>query len=226
MSHKDHTERLILEKSRRLQILKEKAARLGINTPPEILTEIEDIEVELKELQAELEDLKPSETEAISSPIGDGQPTLRARQVEQTGRAERIRAQLEQFYRPIYQLLFKDQAVWKNILGVREEQGSPKQRLAKNLEENIVIPNHNQIVEIIETHLSIADVDENLSKLLQQYINNVEVYKALRSAGEQTMFSIERSDDDWWHQDLFDAVKGRIDELEKEYQELTGDTSK
>jgi hypothetical protein len=81
-------------------------------------------------------------------------------------------------------------------------------------------------VEIIETHLSIADVDENLSKLLQQYINNVEVYKALRSAGEQTMFSIERSDDDWWHQDLFDAVKGRIDELEKEYQELTGDTSK
>jgi chromosome segregation ATPase len=72
MSHKDHTERLILEKSRRLQILKEKAARLGINTPPEILTEIEDIEVELKELQAELEDLKPSETEAISSPIGDG----------------------------------------------------------------------------------------------------------------------------------------------------------
>jgi hypothetical protein len=44
-------EAIILNHKRRLQILKEKAAQFGISTPPEILTEIEDIESKLKELE-------------------------------------------------------------------------------------------------------------------------------------------------------------------------------
>jgi hypothetical protein len=44
-------EAIILEYKRRLQKLKESQARFGISTPPEILTEIEDIESKLKELE-------------------------------------------------------------------------------------------------------------------------------------------------------------------------------
>jgi hypothetical protein len=78
----------------------------------------------------------------------------------------------------------------------------------------------------VDTHFSIADADEHLLNLLQQYKKDVGEYKALRSVGEQTMFSTEKSDDEWWHQALFDAIKERMDQLEQEYRELTGGTSK
>ncbi|MBI1879931.1 MAG: hypothetical protein HYR94_17210 [Chloroflexi bacterium] len=44
-------EGIILAHQRRLQKLKEKQALLGINTPPQDLIEIEDIESRLKELE-------------------------------------------------------------------------------------------------------------------------------------------------------------------------------
>jgi predicted nucleic acid-binding Zn-ribbon protein len=44
-------ETIIREHRRRLQILKQRKAQLGITTPPEVLTEIEDIESQLEELQ-------------------------------------------------------------------------------------------------------------------------------------------------------------------------------
>lgn len=49
---------LINNKQRRLQKLKERKAIYGINTPPEVLIEIEDTEAEIKELQTELEALE------------------------------------------------------------------------------------------------------------------------------------------------------------------------
>lgn len=43
---------------RRLQILKEREAKFGLTTPPEIILEIEDTEAEVKNLQASLEELE------------------------------------------------------------------------------------------------------------------------------------------------------------------------
>jgi len=40
MPRKDNVKKLIIKHQRRLQKLKEKEAMLGINTPPEVLTEI------------------------------------------------------------------------------------------------------------------------------------------------------------------------------------------
>jgi hypothetical protein len=54
MSRKHDIQKLINGHTRRLQRLKEQQARMGINTPPEILNEIEDIETELAELDIEL----------------------------------------------------------------------------------------------------------------------------------------------------------------------------
>lgn len=53
--------KLITEHERRLQKLKEKKARFGINTPPEVLIEIEDIEEQIKLLETELE-ISPSKS--------------------------------------------------------------------------------------------------------------------------------------------------------------------
>lgn len=54
MPHKRDIERLIIEHERRLQKLKEQQARFGIKTDAHILTEIEDIETALANLQAQL----------------------------------------------------------------------------------------------------------------------------------------------------------------------------
>ncbi|MCP4409130.1 MAG: hypothetical protein GY807_15510 [Gammaproteobacteria bacterium] len=55
MSRQDELQKLISEHNRRLQILEERLARQGIETPPSVITEIEDIKTELAELQTELE---------------------------------------------------------------------------------------------------------------------------------------------------------------------------
>ncbi len=47
MLSSEDSQKLIINHNRRLQKLKEKQAILGYHTPPEILTEIEDIESEL-----------------------------------------------------------------------------------------------------------------------------------------------------------------------------------
>lgn len=52
-ARQDEIQALIDKKQRRLQKLKEKEATLGINTPPEILTEMEDIELEIERLREE-----------------------------------------------------------------------------------------------------------------------------------------------------------------------------
>lgn len=53
----DDRENLIINYSRRLQKLKEQKAIRGINTPPETLIEIEDIEAEIEKLQTELNNI-------------------------------------------------------------------------------------------------------------------------------------------------------------------------
>jgi len=50
----DDIKRLLINHNRRLQGLKEKKALYGLETPVAILTEIQDIEIEIQELQAEL----------------------------------------------------------------------------------------------------------------------------------------------------------------------------
>ncbi len=59
MSQKDELKQLIERKSRRLHQLKMKEATSGINTPPEVLIEIDDLNAEIPKLQAELENLPP-----------------------------------------------------------------------------------------------------------------------------------------------------------------------
>lgn len=57
-TRKEGIQRLITEHGRRLQILKEKEAVFGIDVPPNILIEIQDIEAEIARLEAELRELE------------------------------------------------------------------------------------------------------------------------------------------------------------------------
>jgi hypothetical protein len=48
---REHIDKLIAEKKRRLYLLQEKAAKFGLSTPPEITIEIEDLEAEITRLK-------------------------------------------------------------------------------------------------------------------------------------------------------------------------------
>lgn len=82
MSRKEHVKKLIANHNRHLQKLKEQQASFGLHTPPHILTEIEDVEVTLAQLQAELKTLiegdadeeLPSVAPAASDVWGDNLP--------------------------------------------------------------------------------------------------------------------------------------------------------
>jgi hypothetical protein len=54
---KEHLQKLIETKYRRSYVLKEQQARMGIDTPPHVITEMEDIEAELEKLKVELSTL-------------------------------------------------------------------------------------------------------------------------------------------------------------------------
>lgn len=66
MSRQKGLERLIAKKERRLQLLKERQALAGIDTPAHILAEIEDIEAEIERLQVKPAELEKSEEEQSS----------------------------------------------------------------------------------------------------------------------------------------------------------------
>jgi hypothetical protein len=77
MSLKDDTRKLIIEYQRRLQKLKEQKAKLGINTPPAILTEIEDVETEIEQLHIELNTIE--EEDLQTEPFDETAPQQRTR---------------------------------------------------------------------------------------------------------------------------------------------------
>jgi hypothetical protein len=68
MAREDEIKKLINTHYRRLRILEEQKALYGSSdVPPKILIDIEDTKAEIRELQAELEDLKVPEEPSPSS---------------------------------------------------------------------------------------------------------------------------------------------------------------
>lgn len=129
-----------------------------------------------------------------------------------------LERQLSEFYYPIYLRLQKDNIVWKRILDTREEEGSLKQKVGAEIEKNTVLPNHAEIVQIIEKHIHLAQADEKLFGLLLQYINHISVYKAIRDAGEYKVFPLSLGEA--YPNDLFDEVQKRTLQFQSEYNKL------
>lgn len=71
MPKRAELENLILKHQRRLQKLKERKATFGLNTPPEVLTEIEDIEAEIELLQAALIRVNAAAAANVTHPSPD-----------------------------------------------------------------------------------------------------------------------------------------------------------
>ena len=112
----------------------------------------------------------------------------------------------------------KDTVIWKRILDVREDHGSLKQRVGSQIERGVILPNHEEIVKIIESRIHLAQPDEEFADMLLQYMNHVAVYKALRDAGEEKIFPLELHEP--YPQGLFAKVEDRTFRLQEKYDEM------
>jgi hypothetical protein len=137
---------------------------------------------------------------------------------EDAGRLEAIRLLLSEFFRPIHVRLQRDNINWRRILDLTEPDGSIKQRLAESIERDYIIPNHDELVGIIEHWRHLVESDEELSRSLNEYLHHVVVYKAIRWSGDKTTFPLQAGAP--WPEALFPLVSQRIKSLEGELEEL------
>ncbi|MER2249541.1 hypothetical protein ABS772_06380 [Methylorubrum podarium] len=121
--------------------------------------------------------------------------------------------QLNEFYWPIYSRLQKDNAVWNRILDKRSSDERLK-NIAKEIESRVVLPNHDEIVQIIQTKIHLAQASPELQKALMQYVRHVAVYRAMRAAGDDDRFPIALGE--VWPDELFVLVERKTKQLQGE----------
>lgn len=131
-------------------------------------------------------------------------------------RVERLERQLSEFFWPVYLRLQKDNAVWEKILDKNKGDDELRQAVGHEIEKNTILPNHDEIVSIIESKAYLAEPDQKLSQLLQQYLRHVAVYKSMRSAGCYDKDPIYLSEP--WPSELFEVIETRTLALQKQYE--------
>jgi hypothetical protein len=138
-------------------------------------------------------------------------------------RVEVLDLQLSQFYWPLYIRLEKNEVIWKRIFDVGEgDEG--KRRLAAEIENSVVLPNHAEIVAIIETRMHLAEADADFTRELLHYIHHVTLHRALRAAGDTQTFPTDFGVA--WPARLFPMVRRRTEALQREYDAQIGRQSR
>ncbi len=101
-------------------------------------------------------------------------------------RLEHLERQLGEFYWPLYIRLEKDNALWQrmkksNLFDHPDKATSAE--LGRVLEKSFILPNHEEMVKILESKLHLMLQDAALLVVAKQYIGHVAVFVALRACG-------------------------------------------
>lgn len=134
------------------------------------------------------------------------------------GRYEDVKLLLEQFFQPISNRLKKDTAIWEGIKRDKRSRKSIEYKMAFALEMNQIIPNHKEIVSIIEKWRHLVDEDKELSEVLDQYLQHVSTFIAIRDAGEDWEYPELRGYP--WPAKLIPVIEARLEDLRKERKRL------
>ncbi|MDJ0708088.1 MAG: hypothetical protein QNJ46_32850 [Leptolyngbyaceae cyanobacterium MO_188.B28] len=135
-------------------------------------------------------------------------------------KAEHIASQLSEFYWPIYLRLSKDDIIWQQLLNKKDVKDSLLQKVSAEIIRKLVIPNHNEIVSIIERSIHLAQPDEQLKSMLLKYIKHVAIYEAISTTGEEMLFPSWLKED--WPESLLPEIERRTMVLQTEYDDLLG----
>jgi hypothetical protein len=124
--------------------------------------------------------------------------------------------QLSEFYWPLYVRLQYDNAVWSRILDQKQGNDELPQKLGKEIEENFVLPNHEQMLMIITSKMHLMEDDDIALQAMLDYIRHVALYKAMRLAGIKDRFPDELGEP--WPRQLFPRIEDMAYKLQHEYE--------
>lgn len=132
-------------------------------------------------------------------------------------RVAELEKRLREFYWPIYLRLQRDNVVWEKILKRWEKDAEAKQ-LGHQLELDVTLPNHIEIVRVIEQGMHYVRGDKELEGALLQYLRHVDVYRSIRAAG------ITDKDPKYFGEpyphSFFQAIDERVKRLQAEYDSI------
>ena len=140
---------------------------------------------------------------------------------------ERVRAQkhldyldrqLSEFYYPIYIRLFIDGATWERILDRRTGNDELRKRIGDEIEKNVILPNHEAIVGIIQSKIHLAEDDGEAFAAILKYVRHVSVYRAMRAAGD--FDSLPFALDEPWPEEFLPIIERTTYALQKKYDSL------
>jgi hypothetical protein len=133
-------------------------------------------------------------------------------------KAGQLERRLSEFYWPIYLRLQRDNVVWEKILEREHPSDHERRDLAYQIEQDILLPNHSEIVKIIESNIHLAGADKEFEKHLMDYMRHVDVYKSCRAAGIKDKDPIYFGEP--YPQGFFKALTEKLQTYQSEYERL------
>jgi hypothetical protein len=137
-----------------------------------------------------------------------------------TKRLEFLERQLTEFYWPLYWGLQKDNAVWERVLD-RNKLDATKQKIARGIEQDFILPNHKEMVGIITSKIHLVDADPILEELLLAYVRHVAVYTVMRQAKIDDQDPMAQGEP--WPKELFPMIEEHTNRLQEKYDRLVRD---
>ncbi|MBD2254044.1 hypothetical protein [Nostoc parmelioides] len=135
---------------------------------------------------------------------------------------EFIERQISEFYWPIFLRLEKDNVMWKRIKSLSPEQNVLPEAASDAIEKEFILKNHQEMVEIIESKIHLAENANNSKDLINEllkYIKHVAVYKTIRSVKEmQTINPVDLNEP--FPDKLFPMIENNFRELQNRYEYL------
>jgi hypothetical protein len=144
----------------------------------------------------------------------------RRREVEKAQwdtRLQDLRDALSKFYWPLYLRLQRDNIIWERLLE-RTSKNEERRRLARKIEQEVLIPNHREILRLLEQNLHLAIPDPSFDAELLKYVKHADLYLCLRSADIWDKDPI--AFDEPWPHDFFPAIERRLRELQREHDAI------
>lgn len=137
-----------------------------------------------------------------------------------TKRLEFLERQLTEFYWPLYWGLQKDNAVWERVLD-RDKLDATKQKIARGIEQDFILPNHKEMVDIITSKIHLLEADSKLEQLLLAYVRHVAVYTAMRKVQIEDQDPMAQGEP--WPKELFPLIEDHAKRLQAQYDNLVRD---
>lgn len=119
--------------------------------------------------------------------------------------------QLEEFYWPILLRLEKNNAIYTSM---------GQKYVGITLDTAVILPNHLEVVKIIEDKIYLATPDDDFMKAIMKYVRHVKVYWALRKIGENKLYPDKLKAEFDYPTEFYERIKKETTSLQEKYNKL------